>query len=116
MFYNAMRCSGVGALTAKTMYYTLVRHGRHWKHPKVEAVATTSSAPPAPDDEIQKWIKTNDPSLDQIEARARLSAVIPALDCCAASAALVVADSHNLQLLFARRKAERDPLAELPVE
>ena len=72
MFYNAMRCSGVGALTAKTMYYTLVRHGRHWKHPKVEAMATTSSAPPAPpDDEIQKWIKTNDPSLDQIEARAR---------------------------------------------
>jgi hypothetical protein len=32
MFYNAMRCSGVGAVKAKTMYYSLRRHGRHWKH------------------------------------------------------------------------------------
>ncbi|MBA3882480.1 MAG: DUF1353 domain-containing protein [Chthoniobacterales bacterium] len=72
MFYNAMRCSDVGALTAKTMYYTLVRHGRHWKHPKAEASASGSAASPAPaDDEIQNWIKTYDPSLDQIDAMAR---------------------------------------------
>ncbi|MBA3273256.1 MAG: DUF1353 domain-containing protein [Chthoniobacterales bacterium] len=71
MFYNAMRCSGVGAVTAKTMYYTLLRHGRHWKHPKAAAVSTGSSEPKVEDD-IQKWIKANDPSLDEIESRARL--------------------------------------------
>src|SRR4051794_28312254 len=65
MFYNAMRCSGVGAVTAKTMYYTLVRHGRHWKHPKAEAVNDLANARPAPAevDEIQRWIKANDPSI-----------------------------------------------------
>jgi len=31
MFYNAMRCSGVGPVEAKTMYYALLRFGRHWK-------------------------------------------------------------------------------------
>ena len=31
MFNNAMRCAGVGATTAKTMYYVLLRHGRDWK-------------------------------------------------------------------------------------
>ncbi len=30
MFYDAMRCSGVGALEAKTMYYALLRFGWHW--------------------------------------------------------------------------------------
>src|SRR6266478_1466021 len=29
MFYNAMRCSGVGAIEAKTMFYSLYRFGRH---------------------------------------------------------------------------------------
>lgn len=71
MFYNAMRCSGVGAVTAKTMYYTLVRHGRHWKHPKAAPVSVGSSEPKVEDD-IQKWIRANDPSLEEIESRARL--------------------------------------------
>src|SRR5690242_9290899 len=31
MFYNAMRCSGVSAVEAKTMYYALLRFGDHWK-------------------------------------------------------------------------------------
>jgi len=31
MFYNAMRCSGVGAVEAKTMFYALYRFGWHWK-------------------------------------------------------------------------------------
>src|SRR5205809_7362165 len=31
MFYNAMRCSGVGVVEAKTMYYALLRFGWHWK-------------------------------------------------------------------------------------
>ena len=33
MFYNAMRCSGVGAVEAGTMYYSLLKFGRHWKVP-----------------------------------------------------------------------------------
>lgn len=70
MFYNAMRCSGVGAITAKTMYYTLVRHGRHWKHPKAAPTPPESRPAPAEVDEIEKWIRSNDPSLEQIEQRA----------------------------------------------
>ena len=31
MFYEAMRCSGVGPVEAKTMYYALLRFGRHWR-------------------------------------------------------------------------------------
>src|SRR5438132_9308407 len=31
MFYNAMRCSGVGAVESKTMYYALYKFGHHWK-------------------------------------------------------------------------------------
>jgi len=31
MFYNAMRCSGVSAVEAGTMYYALRKFGRHWK-------------------------------------------------------------------------------------
>ena len=30
MFYNAMRCSGVSAVEAGTMYYSLRKFGRHW--------------------------------------------------------------------------------------
>ena len=74
MFYNAMRCAGVGATTAKTMYYVLLRHGRHWKHrqaqPVVRAPSRASAVAPGDVDEIQKWIQTNDPNLDEIEARA----------------------------------------------
>ena len=33
MFYYAMRCSGVSAAEAKTMYYALYRFGHHWKFP-----------------------------------------------------------------------------------
>ena len=73
MFYNAMRCSGVGALTAKTIYYTLVRHGRHWKRARDVSSAEQSALRPAPGDvdEIKRWIQTSDPSLEQIDARAR---------------------------------------------
>jgi len=76
MFYNAMRCSGVGALTAKTMYYSLYRHGRHWKTPNRRALpvedpsARASAVNPGELNEIQNWIRQNNPSLDQIEARA----------------------------------------------
>jgi hypothetical protein len=74
MFYNAMRCSGVGAVTAKTMYYALRRHGRHWKHRQALPVDPNPQRPsavnPAELDEIQNWIRTNDPNLEQIESRA----------------------------------------------
>jgi hypothetical protein len=84
MFYNAMRCSGVSALEAKTMYYSLLRFGRHWKF------STKKAKPVLPDlsqdvvnpqeprsttldpnevGAIQQWIRQNDPSLDQIESR-----------------------------------------------
>ena len=74
MFYNAMRCSGVGATTAKTMYYALLRHGRHWKHrqalPSDQPPKRPSAVAPGDVDEIQKWIRENDPNLDEIQARA----------------------------------------------
>jgi len=75
MFYNAMRASGVGAVTAKTMYYSLLRHGRHWKHKQAtpvnpDAPARGSAVAPGEVGEIQQWIKANDPNLEQIEARA----------------------------------------------
>ncbi|MEN3370161.1 MAG: hypothetical protein V7609_2304 [Verrucomicrobiota bacterium] len=84
MFYNAMRCSGVSALEAKTMYYSLLRFGRHWKFStkKAKPVLPDSSQdvlnPQAPRNTmldpnevgaIQQWIKQNDPSLDRIESR-----------------------------------------------
>ena len=74
MFYNAMRCSGVGVVTAKTMYYALRRHGRHWKHRQALPVESEARRPSAVSpqelDEIQQWIRTNDPNLEQIETRA----------------------------------------------
>ena len=61
MFYNAMRCSGVGALTAKTMYYALRRHGRHWKHRQAIRVDSdprrATAVAPAEVNEIQDWVR-----------------------------------------------------------
>ncbi len=75
MFYNAMRASGVGPVKAKTMYYALVRHGRHWKHKQAAPVHAGPARPtrvsPGELDEIQKWIKTNDPEIDEIQTRAQ---------------------------------------------
>lgn len=89
MFYNAMRCSGVGAVEAKTMYYSLVRFGNHWKfpikrakRPKAKELARQAEqsqreeyprAIPADAQDIQgarDWIRGNDPSLEEIEQRA----------------------------------------------
>jgi hypothetical protein len=80
MFYNAMRCSGVSAVEAKTMYYALVRHGRHWNFSikKAQALEPGDDAEirratpvkPADVDAMQQWVRENDPSLKQIEARA----------------------------------------------
>lgn len=89
MFYNAMRCSGVGAVEAGTMYYSLLKFGRHWKVPikkakklsKKERMALAEPAEPAevqraePVDRVsieqaRDWIRSSEPSPEQIEQRA----------------------------------------------
>jgi hypothetical protein len=85
MFYNAMRCSGVSAGEAKTMYYALYKFGHHWKFPirrakpvkvKGELVARGEQIPRAIPvdssqvDQARDWIRNNDPSLEEIEQRA----------------------------------------------
>jgi len=66
MFYNAMRCSGVSPTEAKTMYYALYRHGRHWKYLRGVAIAsagdeqTVPRALPVSEEEIEEtrsWIE-----------------------------------------------------------
>jgi hypothetical protein len=71
MFYDAMRCSGVGVVEAKTMYYALYRHGRHWKSQKrPEDQSRSTVVNPGEVDAIQQWIRQTDPTLDQIDSRA----------------------------------------------
>ena len=80
MFYDAMRCSGVGETEAKTMYYALYRHGRHWKRTHFlpgSATAEDEIVPRAIAVDEQEdvaatrdWIENARPSLAQIEARA----------------------------------------------
>ena len=85
MFYNAMRCSGVGAVEAKTMYYALYKFGHHWSVPikKAKRVKPSDLAQPAPPqvaraipvdqgevDQARDWIRSAEPSLEQIEQRA----------------------------------------------
>jgi Protein of unknown function (DUF1353) len=84
MFYNAMRCSGVGAVEAGTMYYALYKFGRHWKAPRAEPVKVEGEivargeeirpAIPVNSGQLNNardWIRDVDPSLDQIEQRAK---------------------------------------------
>jgi uncharacterized protein DUF1353 len=77
MFYNAMRCSGVSAVEAGTMYYALRKFGRHWKAPKAEPVKVgeeiVARAEPVNQGDInttRDWIRNSDPSMQQIEQRA----------------------------------------------
>jgi len=85
MFYNAMRCSGVGPIEAKTMYYSLYKFGRHWKFSIKRAQAANPNSAQPPESEktpratavnpgevnaVESWIRNANPSLDQIEARA----------------------------------------------
>jgi uncharacterized protein DUF1353 len=86
MFYNAMRCSGVGAVEAGTMYYALYKFGHHWKFevkkarplkPKEAAeLARNEQFPraipvnPAEINDARNWIRGNEPSLEQIEQHA----------------------------------------------
>jgi hypothetical protein len=85
MFYNAMRCSGVNAVEAKTMYYALYKFGRHWKFPikrgkpvkyegelvvRGEKIPRAIPVNPAQINQARDWISNTDPSLEQIEQRA----------------------------------------------
>jgi hypothetical protein len=85
MFYNAMRCSGVSAVEAKTMYYALYKFGHHWKFPikrgkpvkyegalvaRGEEIPRAIPANPVQINEARDWISNTDPSLEQIEQRA----------------------------------------------
>jgi hypothetical protein len=85
MFYNAMRCSGVSAGEAKTMYYALYKFGHHWKFPikrgkpvkyegalvaRGEEIPRAIPVNPAQINEARDWISNTDPSLEQIEQRA----------------------------------------------
>jgi hypothetical protein len=81
MFYNAMRCSGVSAAEAKTMYYALYKFGHHWKQPAATAARKALAAneeemrralpvEEAELNEAKSWIESADPSLAQIEQHA----------------------------------------------
>ncbi len=86
MFYHAMRCSGVSAVEAKTMYYALLRFGEHWKFPikkakpvKVGRKLVARAEPefpratPVTNEQIESaedWIRNAQPSVEQIEQRA----------------------------------------------
>jgi hypothetical protein len=87
MFYNAMRCSGVGVTEAKTMYYALYRFGNHWKFPikrgkpvKFEGQMVARAIPRAMPvnqnefNDARDWIRRAEPSLEQIEQRAEAEA------------------------------------------
>jgi hypothetical protein len=89
MFYNAMRCSGVSAVEAKTMFYALCRFGHHWKFSIKRAkpvkfggkmVARAEEIPraiPVNENEVSNardWIRRAEPSLEQIEQRANAEA------------------------------------------
>jgi hypothetical protein len=77
MFYNAMRCSGVGGVEAGTMYYALRKFGHHWKAPKATPVKVgdeiVARAEPVNQGDInatRDWIRNSNPSPDQIDQRA----------------------------------------------
>ena len=85
MFYYAMRCSGVSAVEAKTMFYALYKFGHHWKFPirrakpvkyegalvaRGEEIPRAIPVNPEQINDACDWISDTDPSLDQIEQRA----------------------------------------------
>jgi len=89
MFYNAMRCSGVSAIEAKTMFYALYRFGRHgaFEIKKAKRVKPSELARAQGEEETEQlpraipvntadinatrdWIRSADPSMEQIEQRA----------------------------------------------
>ncbi|MBA3609487.1 MAG: DUF1353 domain-containing protein [Verrucomicrobiota bacterium] len=85
MFYHAMRCSGVGPIEAKTLYFALLRFGWHWdfsvkraKPVKINRKMVARALPKEPvtvaaQQEIhgvQDWIRSANPSVEEIEEKA----------------------------------------------
>jgi len=84
MFYNAMRCSGVSAVEAGTMYYALYKFGHHWKYTIKKAKPVKGSERVARNEDFPRaisvnesevnaardWIRNADPSPEQIQERA----------------------------------------------
>ncbi|WGM37667.1 DUF1353 domain-containing protein [Caulobacter sp. NIBR1757] len=74
MFYEAMRCSGVGLAKAKTMYYAVYRFGPRWDAPGQEGVrATTAVLGPVEAAELAadaEAIHVHHLDLDEIDALA----------------------------------------------
>ena len=77
MFYYAMRCSGVSAIEAKTMFYALYKFGHHWKFPirrakpvkyegalvaRAEEIPRAVPVNPAQINEARDWIRRAEPS------------------------------------------------------
>jgi hypothetical protein len=88
MFYNAMRCSGVDDLKAKTMYYAVYEFGPHWPTPGVMVAlsdvfgssprkALTARLPTRATKSdvrrIQAFVKAKNPTLKEIEVDASRS-------------------------------------------
>ena len=63
MFYNAIRCSGVGAVEAGTMYYALYKFGHHWKFEvkKAKPLKPKEAAALAQNEQIPRAIPVNPP-------------------------------------------------------
>ncbi|KQP17035.1 endonuclease [Pseudorhodoferax sp. Leaf265] len=75
MFYEAMRCSGVGRAKAKLMYYAVYRFGPRWSVVQEVDLQTFERRVPTDADASSlladaRSIYANDPSLEEIEAMA----------------------------------------------
>jgi hypothetical protein len=77
MFYTGMRCSGVDEEKAKIMYAAVYRFGPRWLDPTATPgqpaprmplpAAMRRSPTEAEALEIERWVRRNNPSLQQIE-------------------------------------------------
>jgi len=69
MFYEAMRCSGVGSVQAKTMFYAVWLAGPRWSqlNPSMPAVCKAAPLPPGPSRIARQWPALRKPDVvDQL--------------------------------------------------
>ncbi|MDQ6654293.1 MAG: DUF1353 domain-containing protein [Verrucomicrobiota bacterium] len=76
MFYNAMRCGGVEERKAKLMYAAVYLYGPHWTvggrtetRPRLQARRSPTAADVR---RLRQFVARENPSLDQIETRAKV--------------------------------------------